>query len=55
MPGGQPTDRESAARDYTEAVQILEALKNAGEIDGTDVETLEATRKKLDELGRSRS
>jgi hypothetical protein len=51
MPGRQPSDRETARHDYTEAVQILEALKATGEIDGTDLETLEDARKKLTSLG----
>ena len=53
MPGSQPSDRETAGRDYTEAVQILEALKAAGDIDGTDLETLDSARKKLADLGKS--
>ena len=50
QPGQQATDRASAERDYVEALEILEALKNKGEIEGTDVETLEKTRTKLQAL-----
>jgi tetratricopeptide (TPR) repeat protein len=48
--GRQPGDRASAERDYAEAVQILGALKDQGGIEGTDLDTLDATRKKLDAL-----
>jgi hypothetical protein len=40
-------DLARAERDYAEAVQILEALAAAGEIQGTDVTTLENARKEL--------
>ena len=45
--GRQPDDRASAERDYVEAVEILGALKDKGEIEGTDVETLNEVRSKL--------
>ncbi len=54
LPGGGPADRELAVRDYSEAVQILSALEAAGEIDGTDVDTLTATRGKLAALAAAR-
>ena len=38
LPGHQPADREMAVRDYTETVTILQTLKDAGAIEGTDVE-----------------
>ncbi len=52
--GRQAGDRADAERDYTEAVAILTALKDKGEIEGTDVGTLDATRKKLDEVRTAR-
>ena len=52
-PGQQATDRAGAERDYVEALEILEALKNKGEIEGTDVDTLEKTRTKLQTLRAS--
>jgi hypothetical protein len=39
---------------YTEAVQILEALKTTGEIDGTDLKTLQEARGKLGALQAGR-
>ena len=48
--GGQPADRDTAERDYAEAVQILTALKDKGEIEGTDVDTLDKVRAKLEAL-----
>ena len=50
----RPDDRAAATRDYTEAMAILTALRDHGEIEGTDVDTLEATRKKLTELQAAR-
>ena len=52
--GSLPDDRAAAERDYTEASAILVALKDKGAIEGTDVETLDATRKKLDDLRAGR-
>ncbi|MGE3887800.1 MAG: protein kinase [Vicinamibacterales bacterium] len=49
-----PGDRERARRDYTEAVEILAALHQAGAIEGTDVATLERARGQLRDLGPSR-
>ena len=46
--GRQPEDRATAERDYVEAIEILGALKDKGEIEGTDVETLNDVRSKLD-------
>jgi len=54
QPVAQSDDRAAATRDYTEAAAILTALKETGEIEGTDVDTLEATRKKLDALRATR-
>ncbi len=48
--GKQPTDRARAESDYVEALEILEALEKKGEIEGTDVDTLEKTRAKLQGL-----
>jgi serine/threonine protein kinase len=52
--GRLPDDRAVAERDYAEAAAILVALKDKGAIEGTDVETLDATRKKLDDLRAGR-
>jgi eukaryotic-like serine/threonine-protein kinase len=54
LPGHQPADREMAVRDYAEAVTILKTLKDAGAIEGTDVDTLDATERKLRDLGAAR-
>ena len=51
--GVSRTDRASAERDYVEAIEILGALKDKGEIEGTDVETVEKTRTKLQALRAS--
>ncbi len=48
--GRLPDDRATAERDYVEAVEILSALKDKGEIEGTDVDTLNEVRSKLDAL-----
>ncbi len=50
LPGAQPADRVTAVRDYTEAVAILQTLKDQGAIEGTDVDTLDATARKLSAL-----
>ena len=42
--------RRRADRDYVEAIEILGALKEKGEIEGTDVDTLNEVRGKLDAL-----
>jgi non-specific serine/threonine protein kinase/serine/threonine-protein kinase len=51
-------DLAAAERDYGESVEIYKGLKQAGSIEGTDLETLENNQKALDavrkELGRSR-
>lgn len=47
-------DRASAVRDYTEAAAILTALRDAGEIEGTDIGTLDQTAKKLADLRAGR-
>jgi serine/threonine protein kinase/tetratricopeptide (TPR) repeat protein len=52
--GADAGERSAAERDYAEAVTILTALKDAGEIEGTDVETLDATRKKVEDLRAGR-
>ena len=46
----EATDAANAERDYAEAVGMLEALKNSGELEGTDIDTLEAARTKLQGL-----
>jgi tetratricopeptide (TPR) repeat protein len=48
--GRQPDDRATAERDYAESVEILGALKDKREIEGTDVATLDEVRRKLDTL-----
>jgi len=45
-------DREAAARDYREAIAILEALQAEGAIEGTDVDTLTRARGELDRLSK---
>ncbi len=57
LAGGAPSstravDLAGARRDYIEAIGILETLKDAGAIEGTDAATLEETRKKLAALPR---
>jgi serine/threonine protein kinase/tetratricopeptide (TPR) repeat protein len=47
-------DLASAEHDYVEAIGILEKLQAERAIEGTDVETLQATRKKLEELRQQR-
>jgi tetratricopeptide (TPR) repeat protein len=49
-----PSDRGSAERDYAEAVGILSALADRGEIEGTDIDTLKSTRDKLEDVRRGR-
>ncbi|MGD9903738.1 MAG: protein kinase [Vicinamibacterales bacterium] len=46
----RPDDRLAAARDYAEALAILEALDRDGGLEGTDAETLVALRAKHDRL-----
>jgi tetratricopeptide (TPR) repeat protein len=46
----EPGDRAAADRDYADAVQTLSALKDKGEIEGTDVDTLTKAQSKLDAL-----
>jgi len=46
-PARRPDDREAAARDFGEAVQILTTLQTEGALEGTDVGTLEQAQKKL--------
>ena len=50
----RPDDRPAAERDYSDAAAILTALRDAGEIEGTDIGTLDATRKKLEDLRAAR-
>jgi tetratricopeptide (TPR) repeat protein len=50
----RPDDRTAAERDYSDAASILTALRDAGEIEGTDIGTLDATRKKLEDLRAAR-
>ena len=50
LASAQPADRAMAMRDYTEAVAILQTLKDQGAIEGTDVDTLDATARKLSAL-----
>ena len=54
LPGAQPADRAMAVRDYTEAVTILQTLKDQDAIEGTDVDTLDATARKLSALSATR-
>ncbi len=53
-PARDAGDRDAAQRDYAEAVTLLAALKDAGDIEGTDVETLDTTKKKVDDLRAGR-
>jgi hypothetical protein len=46
-PPARTADLEAAERDYTESVAIFEALRQAGEIQGTDLDTLENNRREL--------
>jgi hypothetical protein len=55
QPNAPATDRDAAMRDYSEAVTILDALKSAGAIEGTDLETLDDARSKRDGLTPSSS
>ena len=48
--GREPADRATADRDYVAAIEILAALKEKGEIEGTDVKTLGQAQTKLDAL-----
>jgi tetratricopeptide (TPR) repeat protein len=50
LPNASPGDRAIAERDYAEAVQILDVLAEAGEIQGTDLETLDKARGTLQSL-----
>jgi non-specific serine/threonine protein kinase/serine/threonine-protein kinase len=50
QPDGGPGDKDVAERDYAEAVQILAALADAGEIEGTDVNELTKARAALEKL-----
>ena len=50
-PATADADRAAAARDYTEAVEIMTALDKEGAIEGTDAETLAGLREKRDALG----
>ena len=50
----RPDDRPAAEHDYSEAASILTALRDAGEIEGTDIGTLDATQKKLGDLRTAR-
>jgi hypothetical protein len=52
--GTRAADLEAAARDYAESVAIYEALRKAGSIEGTDVETLENNRKALEGIRKER-
>lgn len=54
QPVTRSADRAMAVRDYTEAVAILQSLKEQGAIEGTDVDTLDATARKLSALGATR-
>jgi eukaryotic-like serine/threonine-protein kinase len=47
-------DRATAVRDYAEAVAILEALRQAGAIAGTDLESLREARAKLEAVRADR-
>ena len=49
-PASAAEDRAAAARDFREAIAIMEALLQQGDIQGTDVASLEGMRKKLAEL-----
>jgi serine/threonine protein kinase/tetratricopeptide (TPR) repeat protein len=50
----RPDDRTAAERDYSDAASILTALRDAGEIEGTDIGTLDQTAKKLADLRAGR-
>jgi len=43
-------DLAAAERDYAESVGIYTALRQAGSIEGSDLETLEANRKALENV-----
>ena len=47
-PPTRAADLAAAERDYAESVALFTALKDAGAIQGTDLETLEANRRALD-------
>jgi non-specific serine/threonine protein kinase/serine/threonine-protein kinase len=49
-----PTDRDTAARDYAEAVHILTALAEAGDIQGTDLDVMTKARAALEKLRSDR-
>lgn len=44
----RPDDLRSAERDYAEALQIMTTLQEQGDIEGTDLETLEKARRELE-------
>ena len=50
-PATANADRAAAARDYTEAVEIMTVLDKEGAIEGTDAETLAGLREKRGALG----
>ena len=50
----RPDDRTAAERDYSDAASLLTALRDAGEIEGTDIGTLDQTAKKLADLRAGR-
>ena len=48
-------DLAAAERDYAESVDIFTALRQAGSIEGSDLETLDTNRKALDNLRKELS